>query len=96
MEEPTRRLLKALHLPALHIEGLYDAVAGDGFVQDVLNLSELILAVACGVANAAADPAGGADNYRDKDQQNPGELSSHHNDNGSGENETENLLQKLG
>ena len=39
----------------LHAEGLDDAVAGDGFVQDVLDLGELVLAAAAWCAHVPAD-----------------------------------------
>ena len=48
-EEAAGGLLEAQHLPKLHVEGFDDAVAGDGFVQDVLDLGELVLAAARGV-----------------------------------------------
>ena len=43
-EEPAGGLLEAQRLPQLHVEGFHDAVAGDGFMEDVLDLGELVLA----------------------------------------------------
>ena len=54
-EETARGLAEAEQLPELHVEGFDDAVAGDGFVQDVLDFGELVLAFAGGLADAAAD-----------------------------------------
>ena len=45
--------LKRVSLPELHREGLHDAIAGDGLVQDVLDLGQLVLPVARGVPNAS-------------------------------------------
>ena len=50
-------LLEAQNLPQLGVEGLHDAIAGDGFVEDVLNLGELVLAGAGAGAHFAADLA---------------------------------------
>ena len=46
------RLAEAEGLPRLHAEGLDDADAGNGFVQDVLDFGELVLALARGGAYA--------------------------------------------
>ena len=48
-EETARRLLEARGLPTLHGEGLHDAIAGDGLVQDVLDLGQLVLTIPGGV-----------------------------------------------
>ena len=62
--------------PSLHVEGLHDPVAGDGLVQNVLNFRQLVLSVARGVADAAADlPRRKYDDWHEE-QQDPGELAS--------------------
>ncbi len=58
IEEPARRLFEPHHLPKLHIESFDDAVAGDGLVQNVLDLGQFVLAPARGLPHLAADPAG--------------------------------------
>jgi len=40
-EKPPRGLTKTVDLPVFAAEGFYDAVAGNGFVQNVLNLGSL-------------------------------------------------------
>ena len=49
--------MEARGLPAFHAEGLDDAVAGDGLVQNVLDLGQLVLPLAGGGAHPPADPA---------------------------------------
>ena len=51
------RAAKALHLPQLHAKRFDDAVAGDGLVDDVLNLCQLVLPTARPSPTLAADPA---------------------------------------
>ena len=34
---------EANYLPCLHAEGFDDSIAGDGFVQDILNIGKLVL-----------------------------------------------------
>src|SRR5438067_1944445 len=36
-------LAEADYLPCLHAEGFDDSIAGDGFVQDILNIGKLVL-----------------------------------------------------
>src|SRR5438046_10527814 len=38
---------KLREFPCLHAEGLYDAVAGDGFVKNVLDIREFVLTATC-------------------------------------------------
>ena len=54
-EQALRRFGEAGNLPGLHAEGFHDAVAGDGLVQNVLNVGQLVLASARGVANPVPD-----------------------------------------
>ena len=56
-EQPLRRGAEARNLPGLHAEGFDDAVAGDGFVQNVLDVGQLVLAAPRGGAHPAADLA---------------------------------------
>ena len=42
-EQALGGLLEAQNLPQLGVEGLHDAVAGDGLMQNVLNLGQLVL-----------------------------------------------------
>ena len=51
LEQAPRCLAEAPGLPCLHAEGLHDADAGDGLVQDVLDLGQLVLSVARGRAH---------------------------------------------
>jgi len=51
-------LFEAQHFPKLHVESFDDAVAGDGLVQDVLDLGQFVLAPARGLPHLAADSAG--------------------------------------
>jgi len=60
-EEATRGCLEAHHLPDFGVEGLHDAIAGHGFVQDVLDLGQLVLTGACAGAYFPADLARGGD-----------------------------------
>ena len=88
-------LPEARHLPVLHVEGFHDAIAGDGFVQNVLDFGQLVLAAARGVAHAAADLARRKDNHGHEQKQHPGQIPAqdhHHNRDG---NKSEELLQKF-
>ena len=73
-EEAAGRLLEAQNLPQLGVEGLHDAVAGDRFMQNVLNLGQLVLAGAGAGAHFAADLARGGDDHGNKQQQRPAQL----------------------
>ena len=73
-EEPLGGLAEAEEFPELHVEGFHDAIAGDGLVQDVLDIGELVLAAAGGAANIAADAENGpGGDHGQKDRQNPGQ-----------------------
>ena len=70
------RFLEAQNLPQLGVEGLDDAIAGDGFMQDVLNLGELVLTGAGAGAHFPADLARGGDDHRNEQHQRPAEVSA--------------------
>src|SRR5208337_3413382 len=67
-----RGLAKARNLPRFHAEGFYDPVAGDGFLQDVLNVRQLILPAAGGMADAASDLDRRVNDEGHKQYQHPG------------------------
>ena len=75
-EQATGRFLEAQNLPQLGVERLHDAIAGDGFMQNVLNLGELVLTGAGAGANFPADLARGCDDHRNEQHQRPAELSA--------------------
>ncbi len=95
MEEAARRFLEAGQLPEFHREGLHDAIAGDGLVQDVLDLGQLVLPMAGGVANATPHTACGADHHRNEDDQHPGQLAAHDDNNACRKDQGEELLQEF-
>ncbi len=79
----------------LGVEGLDDAVAGDGFMQDVLDLGKLVLSGAGAGAHFAADLARGSDHHGNKQQQRPAEVSAESDDQHQPDNEGKELLQEL-
>src|SRR5262249_28310657 len=95
-KQALRRLAEAGEFPVLHAESFYDAVAGDGLVQDVLDFRQFVLAAAGGVAHPAPDFRGGNDDEGDKQQQQPRQLLALENDHAHGEQEGEELLQEFG
>ena len=94
-EEPLGSLAKARHLPGLHAEGLYDPVAGDGFLQDVLDVGQFVLPAARGVPHPASDLSRRVDDERDKQQQHPGKFPPQHDHRDGGEQKGKELLQKF-
>ena len=95
-EQTPRCLTEASHLPGFHAEGLHNADAGDGFVQQVMDFGELVLPFASGGADPVSNPAGGQDDERHENNQDPGQpaAKSHYYD--SGEKEGKKLLKKFG
>ena len=79
---------KAHCLPGFHAERLHDAVAGDGLVQDVLNVGQLVLTPPGCVANAPADPPRRINNEWDKQNEYPGQSSTQQDDYTGGEDES--------
>ena len=57
LEQPVRCLAKARDLPGFHAECLHNPVAGDGFLKNVLNVSQLVLSASGSVSNATSDLA---------------------------------------
>src|SRR5262249_3642210 len=49
------RAAEAGNLPGLHTEGLHNAVAGNSFLKDVLDVGQLVLALASGMPDLPAD-----------------------------------------
>jgi hypothetical protein len=78
-EQPSRGGAEALHLPVLHPERFDDAVAGDGFVQNVLDLGQLVLSAARRAAHLPADFSRRIQNHGNEQQQHPRQLSSQQN-----------------
>ena len=94
-EQAAGRFLEAQNLPQFGVEGLDNAVAGDGFMQNVLYLGKLVLPGAGALADGAANAARRSNHDRDKEQQCPTETASQRNDKGHGGKEGEELLQEL-
>ncbi len=86
---------KRTHLPELHAEGLHDAVAGDGLVQNVLDLGQLVLSVARGVRTRPPILRRRIDDDGNEQQQHPGQLAAQQDDHERGEDKGEELLQEL-
>ena len=55
-EQPLGGLLETQYLPQFGVECLDDAVAGDGFVENVLNFGKLVLAGSGAGADLPPDP----------------------------------------
>jgi hypothetical protein len=67
-EQPSCRIAEAQHFPSFHVECFYDPIAGDGFVQDILNFRKLILPCTRGGAHAAPDSSSGRNNHGNEQQ----------------------------
>jgi hypothetical protein len=81
--------------PRLHAEGFYDAVAGDGLVENILHVGELILPAARGRPDAPANAHRRKNDERNKQQEHPGKLTAQNHDKDRSKDEGEELLQKL-
>ncbi len=88
-------LAKARDLPGLHAERLHDAVAGDGFVKNVLDVGQFVLSLARGLAHPAPDPSRREDDEGNKQQQHPGQFSAQQHHHERGENQGKELLQEF-
>ena len=88
-------VLEAQYLPQLGVEGLHDAVAGDGLMQDVLNLGQLVLPGAGARPHLAPDFARRSNHHRDKQQQRPAQFSAQADDQHQADEEREKLLEEL-
>ena len=94
-KEPLGSLLEAQDLPQLGVEGLYDAVAGNGFMQNILDFGQLVLAGASARAHLAANLARGGDHDGNEEQKRPAELPAKADDKDQSHDKGEKLLQKL-
>ena len=83
-------------LPGLHAESFHDPIAGNGLVKDVLDVGEFVLAFTRGGAGTSADLARRKNDERNKQDKQPGQLPSQHDDNCHSKNEGEELLQRFG
>ncbi len=70
------RFLEAQNLPQFRVEGLDDAIAGNRFMQDVLNLGQLVLPGAGAGADFPADFACGGNHDRNEQKQRPTEMAA--------------------
>jgi hypothetical protein len=85
---------KSRYFPRFHIEGFHDAVAGNGFVQNVLHVGQLILSAPGRAADAAADLARRKNDERDEEQQRPGQLpAQHHHQHGGKDRKVKNCCR---
>jgi ABC-type multidrug transport system fused ATPase/permease subunit len=75
-QQPLCGFAEARDLPRFHAEGLHDPVAGNRLMKDVLNVCQLILPLARGVPNAAADLSCGVHNERYEQQQDPRQFAA--------------------
>jgi hypothetical protein len=75
-KQALRRLAESRHFPRFHAEGLHDAVAGDGLMQNVLHVGQLVLPACVWSTDAAADAHGRENDDWDKQQQHPGQLAA--------------------
>src|SRR6187402_3504 len=94
-EEAARGCTEARHLPAFHAEGLHDAVARDGFIQDVLDLCELVLAASSRLAHATTDPPRRRDDDGNEKQKDPRHAATNNDRDRDHKNEGEDLLEKF-
>src|SRR5580698_5861283 len=94
-EEILRGLAKARDFPGLHAEGFDNAISGDGFMQDILHVSQLVLTGPRSRAYAPADAYRGKNDEWDEQQQYPGKLPPQHDHQHGGKCESKKLLQEL-
>ena len=94
-EQPPPSIAEATRLPSFHRKGFHDAYARDGFLQDVLDLSQLVLAAAGRSAHAVADPSGRHHHDRDEDDEHPRQTPPQQDHNAGGKKEGKKLLQKF-
>ncbi len=94
-EEFLRCLAEANELPELHVEGLHDAIAGNGFVKDVLDVGEFVLAAAGGAADIAADADNGPGGDGAEGRQHPGEAAAEGDDDDHHAGQGADLLQEI-
>ena len=86
---------KAGYLPRFHAECFHNAIARNGFVQDILDFGQLVLSAAGGVADAAANLGGGKQNRGKKKNQHPSKFAAQQDHGGNRENQGEHLLEEF-
>jgi len=94
-EEALGCFLKAQNLPQFCVEGFYDTIACHRFMENVLNLGELILARASACAHFATDFTRRSDDHGNKQEQRPTEVSAVLDDEVQAYNEGEKLLKEF-
>ena len=77
------------------LKRLHDAIARDGFVQDVLNLGQLVLAGARAGADFPADLARRGDHHWNEQHQRPAQMAAETNYENDSDKESKELLKKL-
>ena len=95
LEQAACSLAETLGLPRLHRERLHDADTGNGLLQNVLDVGDLVLAFAGGGAHPLADAPRRQDDEGNEDGQHPGKASAEQDDHRGGEQEGEELLQEF-
>src|SRR5208337_2162128 len=88
-------MAEAGNLPVLTAEGFDDTVAGDSFMQNVLNLGQLVLTASSRVAHTRTDLARRINDAGHEQQQYPRQAAPFNDNYRSGEDEGEELLQGL-
>src|SRR6185437_11086882 len=94
-KEPLGGALETQYLPYFRIEGLYDPIAGNGFVQNVLNLRQLVLPGAGSRAHFPADLPCRRNHHGNEQYERPAQMSSEPNHENNSNNKGKKLLQEL-
>src|SRR5262249_35607913 len=94
-EQSPRNSAEAATFPALPVKSLYDVIANDSLVQQVLNFGELVLSQPCGVTHLRTNLARRRNHYRNEQDENPGQLSAAYYDDTGQKEKREQLLQEL-
>ncbi len=94
-EQPSRGGAEAFHLPVLHAKCLDDPVPGNGFVQNVLDLGELVLSAPRRAAHLPADFSRRVQNRGNEQQQHPRQLPSQQNHHRRRKHKCKKLLQEF-
>src|ERR1022692_3424532 len=93
-------LLKAftMRLPVMASCRMFwiSVVAGNGLVQDVLDLGKLVLSMPGSAADTGADLARGINDHGNEQQQHPRQVSAQNHNHGGYRQKSEKLQQKLG
>src|ERR1700733_399823 len=94
-EQPLGGFAKARNFPAFHAEGFHNAVAGNRLVQNILNVSQLVLTSPRGVPHPAPDSSRGKNYHWHEQNQNPRKLPSQRDHHQRSKNKGKELLQKF-